>query len=724
MNLQHKQPDGTEEPLFEISSHGPPARPRGTLKQGDTFAVFDLYGDMGVSPGTPDGLYHADTRHLSHWSLRIEGMEPLFLGSTIIEGNTALAVDLTNPDITSGGRTVLAKDTLHVVRFFFLWQEAAHERCSIQNYGAEPVDVTFSYAFDSDFIDLFEARGAKRPKRGTPLEAHLEKGRVRLAYRGLDDVDYSTEVAFRPEPTALTGRTAEFRVRLQPGQRTSLFATIATRPVAEHLKRPFLQSFQRLCRTTRTIRESMASVVTNNTHVNDVLDRAAADLGMLLTRTPQGLYPYAGIPWYSTTFGRDGLLTALSMLWADPGIARGVLMRLAALQAKTHDPAADAEPGKILHEMRGGEMSALGEVPFAQYYGSVDSTPLFVLLAGRYYERTGDIETLRTLWPSILAALGWINADGDRDADGFLEYYRATDTGLANQGWKDSFDSIFHADGALAQGPIALVEVQAYVYAAKLALSGAAQALGETELSARLRLEAANLAERFESAFWCEKIGTYALALDGLKQPCEVATSNPGHALFAGIADPERAAAVIGRLMDSNGASGWGIRTVARGEARYNPMSYHNGSIWPHDNAVAALGMARYGHTDAAVSVLEAMLEAGCSMTLGRLPELYCGFRRRKGRGPTLYPVACAPQAWASAAIFACVQACLGIEFRPESEEVVFRRPRLPKMIDEMTIRNLRVGNTELDVTVQRRGHDVSVGVDRRVGDGQAIVLL
>ncbi|GGF54736.1 amylo-alpha-1,6-glucosidase [Azorhizobium oxalatiphilum] len=723
MNLQ-QQPDGTEEPLFEISSYGPPSRPRGTLKQGDAFAVFDLYGDMGVSPGTPDGLYHQDTRHLSHWSLKIEGREPLFLGSTILDGNAGLAVDLTNPDVMVDGRNQLPKDTLHVVRLFFLWQEAAHERCSIQNYGSEPVDVVFTYEFDNDFIDLFEARGARRANRGTLKEPVIADGRVQLGYRGLDGVECHTEIEFRPKPTHLRARSAEFVLQLAPGERTSLFATIATRANPERMKRPFLQSFQRACRSARTIRAGMAEVVTSSSHVNDVLERSAADLGMLLTQTPQGLYPYAGIPWYSTTFGRDGLLTALSMLWADPAIAKGVLLRLAALQAKSIDPEADAEPGKILHEMRGGEMARLKEVPFALYYGSVDSTPLFVLLAGRYFERTGDVATLRTLWPAILAALGWINGPGDRDKDGFLEYYRATDTGLANQGWKDSFDSIFHADGRLAEGPIALVEVQAYVHAAKLSVAVAAQALGETELSARLRFEAATLAERFEQHFWCGDIGTYAVALDGQKRPCKVATSNPGHALFSGIVQPDRAASVIGRLMDKDGASGWGIRTMARGEARYNPMSYHNGSIWPHDNAVAALGMAQYGHTDAAVSVLEAMLDAGCSMSLGRLPELYCGFRRRKGRGPTLYPVACAPQAWASATVFACVQACLGIDFRAEAEEVIFRRPRLPRNIDELTIRNLRVGRTELDVTVQRRGADVSVGVDRRIGDGQAIVLL
>lgn len=723
MNLQH-MPDGSEEPLFDVASHGPPSRPRGTLKQGDTFAVFDLYGDMGVSVGMPDGIYHADTRHLCLWSLSIGGEEPLFLGSTILDGNAGLAVDLTNPDIHGGAQKLIPKDTLHVVRFFFLWQDAAHERCSIQNHGSVPVDLVFTYRFDADFIDLFEARGARRKARGLPLPPMMQPGRVELGYRALDGVEARTRVEFRPTPETLTAGRADFRVKLAPGERTSLFATIAAGPQREAMRRPFLQSLQQACRATRAIRSDMAAIVSSNARVNEVLERSAADLSMLLTPTPQGPYPYAGIPWYSTTFGRDGLLTALSMLWADPGIARGVLKRLADLQATETDPEADAEPGKILHEMRGGEMARMKEVPFARYYGSVDSTPLFVLLAGRYYERTGDLETLRGLWPAILAALGWINGAGDRDRDGFLEYHRATETGLSNQGWKDSFDSTFHAGGRLAEGPIALVEVQAYVYAAKVSLARVAHDLGDADLATGLALEAATLAERFETHFWCPDMGTYALALDGHKAPCRVVTSNPGHALFSGIVREDRAASVIGRLMDADSFSGWGIRTVARTEARYNPMSYHNGSIWPHDNAVAALGMARYGHTQAAVNVLEALLDAGCSLPLGRLPELYCGFRRRKGRGPTLYPVACAPQAWASAAIFAGVQACLGIDFRPETEEVIFRRPRLPPSISELSLKNLRVGRTELDVTVQRRGEDVAVSVDRRVGHGQAVVLL
>jgi glycogen debranching enzyme len=709
---------------FYIPMTGPAARPRRSLKHDDTFIVLDSHGDIGASAGGPDGLFSADTRYLARLELVLDEVQPLLLGSNLRDDNSALAVDLTNPDIYRNGRIVLQKDMLHIVRSIFLWRGTAYQRIGFQNHGERLASFDVTLLFDNDFADLFEVRGEKRPRRGIGSSKVVGPADVLFEYKGLDGKMRRTGLHFGSPPTRLTVNAATYHLELPARKTSALYVAASCGKPALAKPGPFFRGLLAHRREMRRFTSGTASIETSNDIFNEVLCQSMADLNMLMTETPQGRYPYAGIPWYSTTFGRDGIITAMQMLWMDPRVARGVLRRLAYYQAKSVDPLADAEPGKILHEMRGGEMAALHEVPFARYYGSVDSTPLFVLLAGLYVERTGDDETLAELWPSIEAALGWINGPGDPDGDGFIEYHRASEQGLANQGWKDSYDAIFHADGQLAEGNIALAEVQGYVYAAKRLAARCALRLGESGKAEALEAEARRLAERFEETFWCDDLGTYALALDGAKRPCKVRSSNAGQLLFSGMISPERARLVAAGLMRPHFFTGWGIRTIALGEARYNPMSYHDGSVWPHDNALIALGFARYGLKHSVAHLFKALFDAASYMDLRRLPELFCGFRREKRRGPTLYPVACAPQAWASATPFTLLEATLGLEFDPMRGEVRLRNPRLPEFLNEVILRDLRLGPSSVDLRVARHGDEVSLEVLRTRGQVQVSMVL
>jgi glycogen debranching enzyme len=701
-------------------------RPR-TLKHGDTFGVFDHYGDIVPGDGSPDGLYHQDTRFLSGLQLLINGRRPLLLSSTVQDNNALLSADLTNPDFFDDqGRLQPPRDTIHIVRAKFIWEARVYERLALRNFDGRAHPLCLSLVLAADFADLFEVRGHRRERRGRTSIAVPDGQTIAFTHHGLEGDLYRTSVHFAPPPTRLEPSEAIFDLVLQPYERISLFFDVdcdGAEPPRIRADR-FFVGLRTARRALRASTGRASSIATSNQIFNEMIRRSVADLYMLVTDTTQGPYPYAGIPWFCTAFGRDGIITAMQLLWMDPAIASGVLKFLAATQATETRADADAEPGKILHETRQGEMARLGEVPFGMYYGSVDATPLFVMLAGMYYERTGDLETIRAIWPNLCAALRWIDDYGDLDHDGLVEYASRTARGLSNQGWKDSQDSIFHADGELAQGAIALCEVQGYVFAAKRHAARLAVALGLGGLAERLRGEAAALRDRFEAAFWCADLGTYALALDGAKQPCRVRSSNAGQVLLSGIPSARRAARIARGLMDADFFSGWGIRTIAEGEARYNPMSYHNGSIWPHDNALIALGLTRYGLGEPIVRLFHAMFEAASYMDLRRLPELFCGFRRVPGKGPTSYPVACSPQAWASATPFAFLQACLGLSFDPAGERVRFRQPRLPEFLDEVVLRQLRVGDSQFDLMLRRYGADVSVNVLDRRGDGRVAITV
>jgi glycogen debranching enzyme len=694
------------------------------LKHGDTFAIFDRYGDIQPIGLGEQGIFHEGTRFLSKLILNFGAKRPMLLSSTVRADNVLLSVDLTNPDVYVDGLVVLPRGTLHIYRSKFLWESVCYERLRFRNYGLQPVDVTFSLRFENDFADIFEVRGQKREQRGRALADTLDPSVVVLAYEGLDGIVRRTRIECSPPPQQLTRSDMTIHVHLEAHEETGYLITFACELNDEQLRPcPYERALAHSSRCLHEQQERACSIFTANEQFNQWLNRSSADLQMMITATSSGPYPYAGVPWFSTVFGRDGIITALEYLWVDPELARGVLAYLAATQATEILPEQDAEPGKVLHETRTGEMAQLGEVPFRRYYGSIDATPLFVMLAAEYYERTGDLDFLRSLWPNLELALAWMDKFGDQDGDGFVEYFRRSAKGLVQQGWKDSQDSVFHADGTLAEGPIALCEVQGYVYAAKLGIAVVAGALGKHDRAQELRLQAEALRDRFEAAFWCEDVATYAIALDGEKRPCKVRTSNPGHCLFTGIASEERAQRTADTLLNSDSFSGWGIRTVATSEKRFNPMSYHNGSIWPHDNAMIAQGLARYGRRELAAKVLSGIFDVSTYVELQRLPELFCGFVRRPGKGPTLYPVACSPQAWAAGAVFMFLQASLGLRVHARTRQIHLMHPLLPESLERVEVCNLRLNDSSVDLVLERYGDVVGVHIKKREGDVEIVTV-
>jgi glycogen debranching enzyme len=703
-------------PSHEIlAESAPPGDDRTlVLASGDTFAVFDRRGALQPGPGSRHGLYVDGTRFLSGFALRIAGRLPLLLCSGIRLENDGFFVHETNPDVRDRDGAGLTRDLVHLVRRVSLADAACQVELSLRSYADHEIQLPLEISYEADFADVFEVRGSRRPQRGTSRPALVSERQVELVYQGLDGLERRTRIQLPGSLQFARQDAASLLVTLKPGDpvTVSLRIECELREGDARQRRGFAVGS-----AVSDLRELGPGIVTSSAAANAWIRRSAADLAMLTAATAQGPFPYAGVPWFCTPFGRDAMITAYEVLWLAPGLARSVLRFLAAHQAMEADPARDAEVGKIVHEMRAGEMASLGEVPFGCYYGSVDATPFFGLLAAAYHERTGDDAFLETLWPSLELALAWMDGPGDPDGDGFVEYARRSADGLVNQGWKDSHDSVMHADGSLAEGPIALCEVQAYVYGAKRGLARAARRLGRPKRADALEADAARLREAFAEAFWCEDLGGFALALDGHKRRCRVRSSNSGHALLTGLAHPEHAEIVARTLLDPDYFSGWGVRTLAASAARFNPMSYHNGSVWPHDNALLAAGLARYGETRAAATLFSAFLDASRAMEEQRLPELLCGFERHAGEAPTRYPVACSPQAWAAGAVCLLFQATLGLSVDAAARRIRLARPVLPHGIDQVTLYGVEAEGAVVDLLLERSGDGLDLRVLRRAGD-------
>jgi len=697
--------------------------PKLVLKHDDAFLVADRRGDFPNVPGE-FGFYVGDTRFLSLLELRLHGLRGIALNAGVSDDALEAAIDLTNPDMALRPQVVLPGRSMRLSRRLTIYGRQLYHWMAVESFVHERHDLALTLSFAADFVDVFEVRGHPRAKRGQMLPREEDARLVRLGYRGLDGLVRTSTLAFDPPPDRLDAAGAEYHLLLTPGDRIELSLVVSANVEPDTPPRAlaFLDAAKRRRTPVERLDREATRVRTNHDLFDHWLQRSRQDLQLLLTETPDGFVPYAGIPWYVAPFGRDALITAMQLLPFEPEIARGTLRYLARLQGSVDDAFTDQEPGKILHEYRRGEMATCREIPFIPYYGSVDATPLFVMLAAEYLKWTDDLDFTREMWPAVERALEWMRVMGEAQGRGFLTYARRSPVGLPNQGWKDSHDSVMHADGRLAEVPIALAEVQGYQYAALLGAATMAEALGRGAEAPALRARARRLQERFEADFWMPDEAFYALALDREGAQCRVISSNPGHLLWTRIVSDSRAQIVTRRLLQDDMFTGWGVRTLSSRERQYNPMSYHNGSVWPHDTALAAVGMRSYGMTSQFVTLATGIFESVLQFDDMRMPELFCGFPRVAGYAPTRYPVACSPQAWASGVVFHLVGAMLGLRPEAADNQITLSRPTLPGWLTWIEARGLRVSKSRLAVRVSQGSDGAAVELLARDGDAELVV--
>jgi glycogen debranching enzyme len=722
--MSDEQPHGdvlVGEHYYILASEVAADLPKLVLKHDEAFLVANRRGDFPNLPHTEFGFYVDGTRFLRRLEVQLQGHRPIVLNAGVSEDALQALIDLTNPDVSLGPQVLLPGRSLRIARRLTVRAGQLYQLLAVEAFNREPIDIALTLHFAADFVDVFEVRGHPRERRGQALPPQVDTARVRLAYRGLDAVTRAAVLTFDPPPARLDATTAEYRLRVTPGARVELTMVVSTavQPARPQVPLGYGEALRR--RQAVTAHLGGAEIRSNHDLFEVWVQRSRRDLHLLLTQTEDGFVPYAGIPWYVAAFGRDALITALQVLPFQPAIAAGTLRFLARHVGRVKDDFTDQEPGKIIHELRRGEMASCREIPFIPYYGSVDAAPLFLILLAEYWTWTADVALARELWPTAERVLDWMQQAADATG-GYLTYVRRSPRGLVNQGWKDSHDAIMHASGHLAEPPIALAEVQGYQYAALQAAADLATALGHADRVVPLRERARRLRERFEADFWLPDEAYYALALDREHQPCRVIASNTGHLLWTRLISDSRAHIVARRLMADDMFTGWGVRTLASGERLYNPMSYHNGSVWPHDTAIAAVGMRRYGHTDSFITVATALFESVLQFENMRMPELFCGFTRVEGYGPTHYPVACAPQSWAAGVVFMLIAAMLGLTPDAADNQLTLNRPRLPGWLAWLEIRNLQLRSSTLTLRASQGQDGAAIEMLSRQGDAELVV--
>lgn len=721
--------------------------PKFTFKENQVFGVLDPCGEAtrAYYGNSECGIYFNDTRYLAIWEATFNGAPPIPLAQELRFSGNTLVFSMSNRDLPKlDGSGRIPRDTFLFRRILTFSENILYETLLIRNFDIQDHLLQIEFWAGSKFDDIFEVRGYARPKRGKMLSPgkcpdlncrNENCPTTLLSYEGLDGKTRKTYIyhLFSAEKIRQSPSLSGYFSRiLIPAKEDVCLKSILSFDQPSHgkfIEQPFekltvLQGMNLLAHQDETKKLNIPQIETDNAILNRAIQNAAIDINSLMTlENSTGPYPYAGIPWFSAPFGRDGIITAYQMLPWYPKLAQGVLDYVFSRLGKKVDAFTDEQPGKVFHEMRRGEMANTREIPFIPYYGSVDATPLSLILLYEYISWTLDMDRLKQWWPQALRALVWIDKWGDSDQDGFVEYTKQSPNGLVNQGWKDSGNSIMHSDGRLANAPIRLCEVQGYVFQAKQDMARLARLMGNNELASRLRLEALQLKTQFLENFWDFKKKYIYLAIDGNQKPCEVRTSNMGHTLWSQILAPSQAKEVARNLMSEALFSGYGIRTLADTEISYNPMSYHNGSIWPHDNSIILEGFRNYGFLNELEQLSHAFIEVLEVSRDFRLPELYCGFRKRGSEPPVPYEVACKPQAWAAGSVFLLIKSMLGLSMDPDQNHLVFHSPILTQKVNRIEIKRLRGRDWELDLVLERAHTGTGVTVTRKSGNVRVLTV-
>lgn len=681
------------------------------LKDNQLFLLTDKNGDIPPNHAYGLGLYKQDTRFLSEMSLTINNKNLILLKSEA-DGAYKSSMLLTNPHMEKGdGEVELWRESIEVERSRFISGDVLYETIRAKSYYPKTVNFSLELSLEADFADMFIVRGFQHGEVGVKRKTHACEQMLVFGYDGSDQLERTTQITWESATDAtIDGNTITFPFELSHEEVKEI--TVKVVPLVgdeERTPLPKEEAYDHLKSLYKEWNDSATKVKTDHVAFNRLIDQGIQDLRVLSTDVGYGPFFVAGLPWFGVPFGRDSLIAALQVLPFQPEIAKGTLRTLAHYQGTKKDEWRDEEPGKIMHEIRYGELANTNQVPFTPYYGTIDATPLFLILLSEYVSWSKDTELFKELLPNVERALDWIDQYGDRDQDGFVEYHQESSKGIANQGWKDSADSIVHRNGDYANSPIALAEVQGYVYQSKTGLAELYQAIGNDEKATQLKKEAERLKEAFNQAFWMEDVGYYAIALDEHKKQVGTITSNPGHVLYSGLIDEEKEEQVLHTLVSEKMFSGYGIRTMAEGEAGYNPMSYHDGSVWPHDNSMILLGMGAVQGNDQANLVIQGLIEASRSFEYERLPELFCGYSSKEGK-PVPYPVACSPQAWAAGTPLTFIRTMLGL-YPTIDDQALVLSPSFIDGLNEMQVMDLPLAKGKVSLEVKRKGQGYALKV-------------